>query len=86
MAVPESLERMARGHSITPLLQQLPASIAVPGGILEAVKELSRVYLNSRYPDQFASGSPCDYFTEETSQVLISHARAILEWCRSKIH
>lgn len=86
IAVHESLGRRARGHSIETLLAQLPAPIAVPGRLTEVAKELSRVYLSSRYPDEFPSGTPHDHFTEETSRAFMNHAREVLEFCRSQIH
>lgn len=85
-ALVESLQGASRGHSITSLLQQLPASVAVPEAVLDAAHELDEVYVTSRYPNGFAAGSPGDYFTGKTSRRLIGHAREILEFCRSEIH
>ena len=75
-----------RGHSITGILEQLPAAVEVPEEVLDAARDLDQVYITARYPNGFAAGAPADYFTEKTSRRLIGHARTILEFCRSKIH
>jgi HEPN domain-containing protein len=79
------LHGFARGHSITDILQQLPASVVAPT-ILNASRELDKVYVTARYPNGFISGTPSDYFTEKDSGELIGHARSILEFCRSQVH
>ena len=85
-ALVESLHGASRGHSITSILRQLESSVEVPEAILEAARELDKVYVTARYPNGFAAGSPGDYFSEKTSIHLIQHARSIAEFCRSKIH
>jgi HEPN domain-containing protein len=85
-ALVQSLHGVARGHSITEILRQLPASVGVPNSALDAAQELDKVYVTSRYPNGFASGTPADYFNERNSRELMAHAREILEFCRSKIH
>ena len=52
---------------------------------LAGSQALGRVYVTSRYPNGFASGSPSEYFSEEGTRELVEHARAILEFCRSQI-
>jgi len=85
-ALVQFLHGSVRGHSITDILQQLSASVTVPDEILEASRELDKVYVTSRYPNGFVSGAPSDYFTDKDSKGLIAHARSIVEFCRSQIH
>jgi HEPN domain-containing protein len=80
------LHGSVRGHGVTEILRQLPAQIATPTTLLDAARELDKVYITARYPNGFVSGAPADYFTDKTSQQLIGHARTILEFCRSQIH
>jgi HEPN domain-containing protein len=80
------LHGSVRGHGITEMLRQLPSANAASESLLDAARELDKVYVTARYPNGFASGAPADYFTVKTSQELINHARAILEFCRSQIH
>ncbi len=80
------LHGSVRGHSITEILRQVPASVGVPKSLLTAAQELDKVYVTSRYPNGFASGSPADYFNEKSSRELLACAREILEFCRGKIH
>jgi HEPN domain-containing protein len=82
----QSLHGSVRGHSITEMLRQLPASLQVPEALLDAARGLDKVYFTARYPNGFVSGSPSDYFDEKSSRELLGYARAILEWCRSHIH
>ena len=80
------LRGSVRGHAVTEILRQLPASAGVPDSVLTGAQELDKVYVTSRYPNGFASGGPSDYFNEKNSRELIAHAREILGFCRSKIH
>jgi HEPN domain-containing protein len=84
-ALIQSLHGAVRGHSITEMLRQLPASVQVPKSALGGAQELDRVYVTSRYPNGFTSGAPADYFGEEAGRELVEYARTILEFCRSKI-
>jgi HEPN domain-containing protein len=85
-ALVQSLHGAVRGHSITEILSQLPTSVGVGQSLLDSARELDKVYVTSRYPNGFASGRPADYFSEKSSQELMSHAQIVLEFCRSKIH
>lgn len=84
-ALVQALHGASRGHSITDILKQLAPAIAVPNAVLDAARELDKVYVTSRYPNGFVSGSPSDYFTGGSSQKLIQHARETLNFCRSQI-
>lgn len=85
-ALVQSLHGAARGHSITEILRQLPASVKFPEEVFIAAQELDKVYFTSRYPNGFDSGAPSDYFNQKNSGELIVHARKVFEFCRSKIH
>ena len=83
-ALVHALHGATRGHSITDILKQLTA-VSVPGSVLDAARELDKVYVTARYPNGFVSGIPSDYFTAASSQQLIQHGRQVLEFCRSQI-
>ena len=85
-ALVQFLHGAVRGHSITEILQQLPASALAPQAVLDAARQLDKVYLTARYPNGFVSGTPSDYFTEKDSREHIGHGRIILQFCRSQIH
>lgn len=85
-ALVQFLHGSARGHSIAAMLCQLPASIRAPEAIVDAARELDKVYVTARYPNGFVSGTPSDYFTERESRNFIGDARSILEFCRGQIH
>jgi HEPN domain-containing protein len=84
-ALVQALHGEVRGHAITEIFRQLPASVAVPATLLDSARELDKVYVTARYPNGFASGAPADYFTERTSRELFTHAKQVLEFCRSQI-
>ena len=85
-ALVQSLHGTVRGHSITEILRKLPAPVVASQDILTSAQALDKVYVTSRYPNGFASGRPSDYFSEKDSQELLTHARRILDFCRSEIH
>ena len=80
-----SLHGAVRGHAVTEIIRQLPASVKVPAEILNAAQQLDKVYVTSRYPNGFAWGTPSDYFSEKDSRELIAYGKQVLEWCRSQI-
>jgi HEPN domain-containing protein len=82
-AVVQHLHGAVRGHSITAILAQIDPEISVPDRVRQAAQELDQVYVTSRYPNGFVSGSPADYFSETTSRRLIESAESIFEFCRS---
>jgi len=75
------------GHSLLALLQSLPKDIAalVKPELLDSARALDKAYIQTRYPNGFALGAPVDYFTERDAFESISHAKSILEFCRSQI-
>ncbi len=85
-ALVQSQHGAVRGHSITEILQQLASRVEIPEAVLDAGRELDKVYVTSRHPNRFTSGNPSDYFTEKTSRQLIDYGQRIFEFCRSKIH
>jgi HEPN domain-containing protein len=81
----QSLHGAVRGHSVSEMLRQITGRVAVPPELIPAALELDKVYVTSRYPNGFASGSPTDYFTEQSSRQLIRYGKDIFEFCRSQI-
>ncbi|HEV2426367.1 MAG TPA: HEPN domain-containing protein [Terriglobia bacterium] len=84
-ALIQALHGSTRGHSITDILKQLPAAASVPPEVLDSARELDKVYVTSRYPNGFVSGSPSDYFTAASSRSLVQHAEQVLNFCRSQV-
>ncbi len=84
-ALAQAKSGSVRGHSITAILDGLRSAVSVPSGLLDAARDLDQVYVTSRYPSGFASGSPADYFSQATSERLIPHAETIVTFCRGQI-
>lgn len=84
-AVLESLAASSRGHSITGMLQRLEGRLAIPEAVREGARELDQVYVTARYPNGFAEGSPGDYFSQTTSDRLLTHAHNIVGFCRGQL-
>lgn len=87
----QALHELSHGHAIldlklaTDVLNGLTATASVPEALLDAARELDKVYMTARYPSAFASGSPSDYFTAASSRSLVQHAEDIVNFCRSQI-
>ena len=75
------------GHSLLALLQALTKEISAPvtPDLLDSARALDKQYIPARYPNGFALGAPLDYFTEHDAHESITHAKSILEFCRSHI-
>lgn len=85
-ALTDFLQGATRGHSITPILQQLPESLQVPSAVPDSARELDQVCVTARYSNGFTNGSPTDYFGDKTGERLLGNARNALEFCRRKIY
>ena len=53
-ALIQFLHGAVRGHAITEILQLLPPPIIVSPDLLDAARELDKIYVTSRYPNGFA--------------------------------
>jgi HEPN domain-containing protein len=75
------------GHSLLALLQSLPKDVVslLRPDLLDSARALDKAYIQTRYPNGFASGAPLDYFTERDAFESIAHAKSILEFCRSQV-
>jgi HEPN domain-containing protein len=76
------------GHSLLALLAALPDEIlsaAVKPGLMDSARALDKQYIPARYPNGFAQGAPMDYFTQPDAREAISHAKSILDFCRSQV-
>lgn len=73
------------GHSVTKLLEQLPANHAPDAPLREAGMRLDKLYILTRYPNGFDVGAPMDYYTEDEAQEAIEDAQAILSFVRRQM-
>jgi HEPN domain-containing protein len=73
------------GHSITGLLEALPADVEVPASLVEAASRLDKHYIPSRYPNGFASSYPGKLYTRGEAEGAIADAEEILEFCRRRL-
>jgi HEPN domain-containing protein len=76
------------GHSLLALLEALPDEIlpaAVKPDLMDSARALDKQYIPARYPNGFAQGAPMDYFTQPDAREAISHAKSILDFCRSQV-
>lgn len=71
------------GHSVTTLLAALPGDLGVGRELVDGSKVLDKHYIQPRYPNGFDTGAPADYYTSEEAGTAISHAEAIIEFCRN---
>jgi HEPN domain-containing protein len=72
---------IAWSHSVTPLLESLPESMAPGTGLIDAAKELDRHYIPARYPNAHPQGAPYEYYTRGEAERAIGYAKRIIEFC-----
>lgn len=77
-----SLGQEAWGHVVRRLLEELPAQVSTPSGLLEAARILDVHYLPTRYPSGHVSGAPGEHYGTVQSSEAIRYAGQILEFCR----
>ena len=81
----QSLHVDVIGHSVSRMLQDLPASHNSPEEVVERAKELDKHYIPSRYPNFHPEGAPMDYYTGAEARRAVEGAERIIGFCRSKI-
>jgi len=84
-AMYQSIHVDAIGHSISRMMQDLPASLKPREDLIERAKELDKHYIPSRYPNFHPEGAPLDYYTAHEAERALEGAERIIEFCRSKI-
>lgn len=81
----QALGGEAFGHSLTRLLQALPAEHRPDEDLIDRARNLDKLYIPTRYPNGFDQGAPMDYFTRQDAHTAIEDAATLLEFVRSKI-
>jgi HEPN domain-containing protein len=74
----------AWGHSIAEILKKLTERFPELDPFIQNAMNLDKLYIPSRYPNGFDSGTPEDYFTEEDARRAIDDARTIIAFCESR--
>lgn len=77
------LGQEAWGHVVRSLLEELPASSAVPELLLDRARVLDAYYIPTRYANGHPAGAPGDHYGRLQSGGAIEHARAILDFVRA---
>lgn len=72
------LGQEAWGHVVARLLSELPASVAVPGELVDAARVLDTFYIPTRYPDSHADGPPFEHYGRLQGEEALRHARDVL--------
>ena len=84
-AVFQKLHLEAWGHSLSALVQSLPAQARPEASLIDRSKNLDLHYIPSRYPNGFERGAPTDYYTRSQAENAIADAEAIIEFCRRQV-
>ncbi|MGH8244808.1 MAG: HEPN domain-containing protein [Gammaproteobacteria bacterium] len=82
----QKLHLEAWGHTLTKLLEALPAAARPDPSLFEKAKSLDKNYIPTRYPNGLEQGAPVDFYTLDEAQRSIAYAEAILEFCRHQIN
>ncbi len=84
-AVFQKLHLEAWGHSLSALVQSLPAQARPEASLIDRTKNLDLHYIPTQYPNGFERGAPTDYYTRGQAENAIADAEAILEFCRRQV-
>ena len=76
----------AWGHAIVKLIKELPEDkIPQNPELLKKAVYLDKLYIPTRYPNGFDSGSSSDYYTDKEAQEAIRYAEDILSFVKTQI-
>jgi HEPN domain-containing protein len=81
----QALHAEAWGHSVSGLLQSLPAEIKADQQLIDHAKVLDRHYIPARYPNSHPSGAPADYYSHQDGLEAIQYAEEVYTFCESQI-
>jgi len=73
------------GHSVFALVRALPAAVAAPAAVLDAARDLDKLYITARFPNGFDQGKPGDYFTDKDAGDAIERAESVVAFCRGHL-
>lgn len=59
------------------------AEAEIPPELIVAAQLLDAYYIPARYPNEFSSGKPADYFNREKAEQAIQAAHAIIQFCQN---
>jgi HEPN domain-containing protein len=79
------LGQEAWGHVVARLLVELPASVAVPGDLVEKARVLDNFYIPARYPNSHAEGAPFEHYGPLQSEEASRYAGEIVGFVRSQM-
>ena len=82
-AVYQHLHMEAWGHVLTDLLKGLPQDIKIGDQLRGYAKQLDKDYIPTRYPNGFERGAPIDFYTADDANAAITHAEAIVQFCKN---
>lgn len=71
----------AWGHSLHDLLRGLHEGTDVPDEVAGSALSLDKLYIISRYPNGWPSGSPGDSLTKRDADAAISDSERIIQFC-----
>ena len=75
----------ARGHTLVHLLGGAQDFVAVSPELWPKVRELDRHYIQSRYPNGFATGYPAEFYDQETAERVLAYGTDVLEFVQSHL-
>lgn len=72
------------GHMIVKLLKALPTDkISFDKELLRKAAYLDKLYIPTRYPNGFESGSSAEYYTESEAEEAIEYAQSFLSFVKA---
>ncbi|MFZ5449607.1 MAG: HEPN domain-containing protein [Thermodesulfobacteriota bacterium] len=80
-----SFGQEAWGHVVARLLQELPATAALPGELIEKGRVLDNFYIPARYPNSHPQGAPFEHYGPLQSETAVTYAREIIEFARAQM-
>lgn len=75
----------AWGHVIRKLLEELPAQVSMPEGLLDRARVLDSYYMPTRYANGHPEGAPFEHYGKLQSDEAIAYAREIIAFCGNQM-
>lgn len=81
-AVFAKLGAEAWGHALDELVAELAPHFSAPDDVVQAARELDKVYIPTRYPNAHPGGSPRSLYTRIEAERCLAHAERIVAFCQ----
>ncbi|MHA1912171.1 MAG: HEPN domain-containing protein [Candidatus Kariarchaeaceae archaeon] len=75
----------AWGHTLIKFCQDIEEEDSSISQFMDDARLLDKLYIQTRYPNGFSSGSPMDFYSKNDADQAIQSSERLIDWVKEKI-